>query len=60
MIHIGSPIVFDADRFFAQLAPLMHDAYLNRSNIRDEVAEIVQTYHPKGTAAERPKELVGA
>ena len=60
MIHIGSPILFDADKFFAQLGPLMHDAYLNRSNIRDEVADIVQTYHPKGMAAERPKELVGA
>ena len=50
MIHIGCPIAFDADEFFAQLGPLMHDAYHNRRDICATVAELVPTYHP----AEQP------
>ncbi|MBR3561750.1 MAG: polysaccharide biosynthesis protein [Oscillospiraceae bacterium] len=54
MIHIGSPIIFDAGEFFARLGPLMHAAYLNRRNIRDEVAAMVPTYHPaKETKTDR-------
>ncbi len=62
MIHIGSPILFDADKFFLQLASLMQDAYRNRRDIRDKIAEIVPTYQPMKpkTAAELPREPVGA
>ena len=60
MIHIGCPIVFDADEFFAQLGPLMRAAYLNRRNIRDEVAQIVTTYHPAAQPELRKEETIAA
>ena len=46
LIHIGSPIEFDVDRFFKQLEELMIVAYNNDKNIDEKVAEIVTTYHP--------------
>ena len=46
LIHIGCPIPFDIDEFFAQLDVLMKEAYENNENIRDEVEKMVSTYHP--------------
>ncbi|MBE6549023.1 MAG: polysaccharide biosynthesis protein [Ruminococcaceae bacterium] len=49
LIHIGSPIPFDADVFLSQLKMLMTAAYNGQENeIRDLVAEVVTTYHPAG------------
>ena len=46
LIHIGSPIPFDTDKFLSQLEPLMERAYANREDIRETVEEMVSTYHP--------------
>ena len=46
LIHIGCPIPFDTDEFLKKLEGLMDAAYLNRSNIREMVEDIVSTYHP--------------
>ncbi len=47
LIHIGSPIPFDADRFLHQLQHLMQAAYEERvDDIRVLVEKIVPTYHP--------------
>ena len=56
MIHIGQPIAFDADDFFAQLGSLMDAAYRNRRDIRDVVASIVSTYHPIGSPNAEPEQ----
>ena len=48
MIHIGKPVVFDADTFLEQLETLMHAEYENDRDIRVLVEEIVPTYHPAG------------
>ena len=45
LIHIGCPIPFDSDVFFAQLRELMRSAYENRSDIFDITGKIVTTYH---------------
>ena len=46
-IHIGKPIPFDVDEFFASLHNLMDIANNNREDqIRDTVASMVSTYHP--------------
>lgn len=50
LIHIGSPIPFDADLFLRRLDRLMDAAYSNKKNIRDLVAEMVSTYHPAPVA----------
>ena len=47
LIHIGSPIPFDMDKFVDQLRELMDASYANREDIRKLVEEIVPTYHPK-------------
>jgi FlaA1/EpsC-like NDP-sugar epimerase len=58
LIHIGSPIPFDADRFLEQLDELMHAAYDEREDICDLVASIVPTYHPaNGAAASYPNQI---
>ena len=45
LIHIGSPIPFDTDRFLAQLQELMEAAYDGRDDqIRALVADVVDTY----------------
>lgn len=53
LIHIGTPIPMDTDRFLIQLKALMNAAYENDEAIRDAVAAIVPTYHPAvaGSAA---------
>ncbi len=48
LISIGSPILFDEDKFLVQLNGLMEVAYEDREDIRDLVAEVVDTYHPAG------------
>jgi FlaA1/EpsC-like NDP-sugar epimerase len=48
LIHIGSPIPFDADTFLRQMDPLMEAAYANREDIRAVVESMVSTYHPAG------------
>ena len=47
LIHIGSPIPFDADMFLAQLRRLMEAAYENDEAICEAVAAVVPTYHPE-------------
>ncbi|MBO4299603.1 MAG: polysaccharide biosynthesis protein [Clostridia bacterium] len=44
LIHIGQPIPFDTDRFLSQLVDLMLAAYQNKPDIRERVAQIVNTY----------------
>ena len=47
LIHIGKPIPFEVDSFFASLKELLHKAYDNKeSEIRELVQEVVETYHP--------------
>ena len=46
LIHIGSPIPFDHDRFLVELEALMDAAYHNRADIRDRLMAMVPTYHP--------------
>ena len=48
LIHIGSPIPFDTEKFLSQMELLMKAAYENQENIRDLVESIVTTYHPVG------------
>ena len=49
LIHIGSPIPFDADEFLHQLQKLMTAAYDGSDDVlRGLVAETVPTYHPVG------------
>ncbi len=49
LIHIGSPIPFETDRFLEQLQALMCMAYDgDEDNIREAVAEVIGTYHPAG------------
>lgn len=47
LIHIGNPIEFDADSFFSNLRKLMDMSYANDSDIKNQVATVVSTYHPK-------------
>ena len=67
LIHIGAPIPFEVDKFLNQLQTLMEMSYNGEEDqIRDFVAEVVQTYHPagehgseyKGSAYARQMELV--
>lgn len=48
LINIGKPIAFDEDKFLVQLQNLMEAAYEDREDIRDLIAEVVDTYHPAG------------
>ncbi len=45
LIHIGTPIPLDGDRFVRQLRKLMDAAYSNDENIVQLVSEMVPTYH---------------
>jgi FlaA1/EpsC-like NDP-sugar epimerase len=47
LIFIGNPIPFDIDGFLKQLETMMKKAYENDSNIREYVATMVNTYHPR-------------
>ncbi len=51
LIHIGSPIPFDTDKFLVDLEKLMLAAYDNDSDITSMVAEMVTTYHPEQVGA---------
>ncbi len=48
LIHIGSPIPFDTDRFLEQLKVLMEACMENREDICRVVADMVPTYRPAG------------
>ena len=49
LIHIGSPIPFDSDKFLDRLQALMTMAYDGEEDkIREAVATVVETYHPAG------------
>jgi FlaA1/EpsC-like NDP-sugar epimerase len=48
LIHVGSPIPIDTDRFLAQLKVLMEACMENREDICSIVADMVPTYHPAG------------
>ena len=48
LINIGSPIEFDENKFLVQLKELMEAAYEDREDIRELVANVVDTYHPAG------------
>jgi FlaA1/EpsC-like NDP-sugar epimerase len=49
LIHIGSPIPFETDKFLDQLQTLMTMAYDGEEEeIRNAVATVVDTYHPAG------------
>jgi hypothetical protein len=49
LIHIGSPIPFETDKFLDQLQTLMTMAYDGKEEeIRNAVATVVDTYHPAG------------
>ena len=48
LINIGMPIAFDEDQFLVQLQGLMEAAYQDREDIRELIAEVVDTYHPAG------------
>lgn len=44
LIHIGTPVPFDTDRFLVRLKELMDASYGETRDIRDLVAEVVETY----------------
>jgi len=46
LIHVGCPIPFDTDHFLGEMNGLMTAAYRNDREIRERVADLVQTYHP--------------
>lgn len=61
LVHIGNPIPFDSEAFLEQLEALMVAAYSNRDDIRQQVREMVSTYHPEqGGRTEASKELAAA
>ena len=58
LIHIGSPIPFDADEFLCQLERLMAAAYDGREDaIRGLVASVVTTYHPSENGSAKDSAL---
>ena len=46
LIHIGKPLEFDYSEFEASLEKLKKTAEDTPENVKDEVANIVKTYHP--------------
>ena len=47
LIHIGKPIPFEVESFFANLRKLLQKAYANKEeDVRALVQEMVETYHP--------------
>ena len=46
LIHIGSPLYYDTDRFLLQLRELMDASYLDNDGILELVAKMVPTYKP--------------
>ena len=51
LIHIGCPIPFDNDTFLEQMGDLMRLSYMNRGSIRDQIVNMVSTYHPEKSGA---------
>ena len=47
LIHIGRPIPFDEDEFLEKLQELMRAAYSNEKDMKQRVAEVVDTYTPE-------------
>lgn len=47
LIHIGMPIPFNIDEFWAELDELTEIAYANKPTIKEKVAQIVTTYKMK-------------
>ncbi len=48
LIHIGKPVVFDAERFLGQLEELSRAGYDNDEQIIEMVEQMVVTFHPTG------------
>ena len=48
LIHIGSPIPFDTEKFFGDLEELAKVSYGNREDIRELVRRVVPTYSMEG------------
>ena len=44
LIHIGKPIEFNEDKFLKDLDRLIKNAEKNKSDIKEQVAKIVDTY----------------
>ena len=44
LIHIGSPIKFDEDKFSKELDDLIKAAYENKDDIKERLAKVVDTY----------------
>ena len=60
LIHIGSPIPFDHDKFLVELVALMGAAYSNKADIRDRLMAMVPTYHPTVIeSSSEPQKAVG-
>ena len=59
LIHIGSPIAFEADKFLSQLQGLLDAAYNGEeAQIRSLVSRVVTTYAP--AEKDEAREPVGA
>lgn len=59
MIHIGKPIEFDEDEFFALLEELYKYAYEETNNMKELVAKIVPTYQIREEDRMRDKKKLG-
>ena len=46
LIHIGSPIPFDTEKFLGDLDELANASYGNWEDIRELVKRVVPTYKP--------------
>ncbi len=53
LIHIGTPLLFDTDRFLVQMKELMDASYEDSEIIMEMVARIVPTYRPAIPAGKR-------
>jgi len=55
LIHVGSPIPFDTDRFLLQLQALMKACHENEDDIGKLVEEMVPSFHPAGAHGSEKK-----
>ena len=55
LIHIGKPIEMDDEWFEVQLKKLDRESKIENGHIKELVAEIVPTYHPKPADLEEPE-----
>lgn len=44
LIHVGSPIKFDNDKFLKDLDNLIKESYKNKDDIKEKLAKVVPTY----------------